>query len=308
MEVDMQLTHAGKITKLRLSISLLVAASLIYLPETLAQGAPPQNFSDAAETSRLQSIATQVLRLKLGPRSELHSEGNMIGFRTETVLVSRRLDSRTYFVQDLRKEKVPPFKGTDQELLQFTRRIFAGLNIPATEIAQARVLREQEQLGQLDPATGKIALGKVTPGDRWASVSRKIDGIPVFSSRAMLQLNGENQLRFMELHWPAIPPDTLTEAKRLAYKVKAGWKPPELEAATVESAEAGILHSPALGFVMDIYPAIRVIYKPTKEGVGKKPVRYLDRNGHDVPMPRQFVETISPPREKRQGGPQTEQK
>src|SRR5262249_31591775 len=152
--------------------------------------------------------------------------------------------------QDVRsnQEKIPPFKGTDEELLQYTRRIFSGLNIPATEIAQARVLREQEQLGQLNRDTGKIELGKVMPGPRWASVSRQIDGIPVFSSRAMLQLDGENQLHFMELHWPAIPPETLIEAKRLAYKVKAGWKPPEMEGATVESSEAGILHSPALGF------------------------------------------------------------
>src|SRR5438874_1755479 len=245
MEVDMQLTRPpiAEIAKLLLSSFLPFAASFFCLTAAFTQGAPPQNFSDAAETSRLQSIATQVLRLRLGPRPQLHSEANMIGFRTETVLVSRRLDSRTYFVQDVRKEKVPPFKGADQELLQFTRRIFAGLNIPAAEIAQARVLREQEQLGQLDRDTGKISLGKVTPGDRWASISRKIDGIPVFSSRAMLQLNGENQLHFMELHWPAIPPDTLTEARRLAYRAKAGWKPPEMEGATIESAEAGILHS-----------------------------------------------------------------
>ena len=170
------------------------------------------------------------------------------------------------------------------------------------------MLREQEQLAHLNRDTDKVEFGKVTPGHRWANVSRQIDGIPVFSSRAAVQLDGENQLHFMELHWPAIPPDTLTEAKRLAYKVKAGWKPPEMEGATVESATAGILHSPALGFVMDISPVIRVIYKPVKEGVGKKPVRYLDRNGHDVPMPRQFAETILSPREKRQAGPETEPK
>lgn len=302
----MQLSHPpiAKIARL-----LSLAASFFCLPAAFGQATPPSNFSDAAEASRLQSVAAQVLRLKLGPKPQLRSEANMIGFRTDTVLLSRRLDSRTYLVQDLstNREKVAPFSGTDQELLQYTRRIFAGLNIPATEIAQARVLREQEQLAHLNPDTQKFELEKLTPGNRWASASRQVEGIPVFSSRAMLQLGGKNQLRFMELHWPAIPPDTLTEAKRLAYKVKAGWKPPEMEGATVESAEAGILHSPALGFVMDIYPAIRVIYKPVKEGVGKKPVRYLDRNGHDVPMPRQFVETIPPP-EKRQGGPPTEQK
>ena len=135
----MQLTRPPiqRFPKLLLSTLLSFAAWLFCPLAAFAQGAPPSNFSDAAEASRLQSIATQVLRLKLGPRPRLRSEANMIGFRTDTVLVSRRLDSRTYLVQDLRtnQEKVPPFKGTDQELLQYTRRIFAGLNIPAAEIA-----------------------------------------------------------------------------------------------------------------------------------------------------------------------------
>jgi hypothetical protein len=310
MEVDMQLTRSP-IEKLRnlLRLTLVCLAAWLFCPlAAFTQGAPPTNFSDAAEASRFQSIATQVLHLKLGANPKLHSEANMIGFRTDTVLVSRRLDSRTYLVQDLRTNRERPFQGTDQELLGYTRRILTGLNVPTAEIAQVRVLREQEQLAHVNPDSQKVEFGKVTPGNRWANVSRRIDGISVFSSRAMIQLDSQNQLRFMELHWPAIPPETLTEAKRLAYKVKAGWKPPEMEGATVESSEAGILHSPALGFVMDIYPVIRVIYKPVKEEIGKKPVRYLDRNGQDVPMPRQFAETIPPPREKRERGPETQQK
>ena len=38
--------------------------------------------------------------------------------------------------------------------------------------------------------------------------------------------------------------------------------PPEQPDATVEAIEAGIIHSPAAGFLIDIYPAIRVIYTP----------------------------------------------
>lgn len=289
---------------------LLSFGALFFLVPMFAQGRPPVDSSDAAEAARLRSIATQVLRLRLEPNVELRSEANVIGFRSNNVLLSRRLDSRTYFVQDLRtdQEKIPPFKGTDQELLQYVRRIFGGLGIPLSEIAQQRVMQEQGQLAHLSRDTRKIELGTIQPGRRWANVSRQVDGVPVFSSRAVVELDGENQLRFMELHWPAIQMETLDEAKRLAYRVKAGWRPPEMEGATVESVQAGILHSPALGFIMDIYPAIRAIYKPLTPGFGKKSVRYLDRNGHDVPMPRQFPESPPEPREKRQGARETEPK
>jgi hypothetical protein len=310
MEVGMQLNHSQIQKGLMLTTLLCFAEWLFCLLPGFAQVTPPLNFSDEAEAARLQSIASQVLHLKLGPKPTLRSEGNMIGFRSDTVLISRRLDSRTYLVQDLRTNqgKVPPFKGTDQELLQYTRRIFSGLSIPVAEIAQARVMREQEQVAHLNRDTEKIEYGRVQAGRRWANLSRQVDGIPIFSSRAVVELDGENQLHFMELHWPVIPPETLNEAKRLAYKVKAGWRPPEMEGATVESSDAGILHSPALALVMDIYPVIRVIYRPLKPGLGKKSVRYLDRNGHDVPMPRQFPESLPPPREKRQVGPESEQK
>jgi hypothetical protein len=287
---------------------LLAFGALFFSVPMFAQGRPPLDSSDAAEASRLRSIATLVLRLRLEPDVELRSEANVIGFRSNTLLLSRRLDSRTYFVQDLRtnREKVSRFKGTDQELLQYVRRIFSRLSIPVTEIAQQRVMQEQGQLAHLNRDTSKIESGKIQPGRRWANLSRQVDGIPVFSSRAVVELDGENQLRFMELHWPTIQIETLDEATRLAYKVKAGWRPPEMEGATVESVQAGILHSPALGFVMDIYPAIRVIYKPLTPGLGKKSVRYLDRNGHDIPMPRQFSESPAAPGEKRQGRPETE--
>src|SRR5437762_2150175 len=124
----MQLAHARmeNLARLLLYTLLCFAAWSFCLPPAFAQAGPPLNFSDATEASRLQSIATQVLRLRLGAKPTLRSEGNMIGFRTDTVLVSRRLDSRTYLVQDLRTDaqKISPFKGTDQALLQDTRRIF----------------------------------------------------------------------------------------------------------------------------------------------------------------------------------------
>jgi hypothetical protein len=81
--------------------------------------------------------------------------------------------------------------------------------------------------------------------------------------------------------------------------VKGEWTPPEHPGATVESVEAGIIHSPAVGFLMDVYPTIRVIYAPIDERMGQKATRYLDRHRNDVPVPRQFDLPPELPTEKR---------
>jgi hypothetical protein len=66
------------------------------------------------------------------------------------------------------------------------------------------------------------------------------------------------------------------------------WRAPDLAGASVESAEAGIVHSPAVAMVMDVYPAIRVMYHPDDPRFGQRPVMHLDRHGQAVPIPRQF--------------------
>jgi hypothetical protein len=79
----------------------------------------------------------------------------------------------------------------------------------------------------------------------------------------------------------------LDEAHRLAHKVENHWKAPEQFGAVVEAVEAGVIHSPAIGFLMDIYPAIRAIYKPKDPRFGQKPVYFYDRHAKPVPIPRQ---------------------
>ena len=59
--------------------------------------------------------------------------------------------------------------------------------------------------------------------------------------------------------------------------------------------EAGIVHSPAVGFVLDIFPAIRVIYRPEDETIGRKPALYFDADGKEVPVPRQSRCASAPP-------------
>jgi hypothetical protein len=272
---------------------LLPGAGLLALALLLGNG-PQRNvqeFSDQEESARLRRVAGETLRVPL-ESAEFRSEANLIGFRSKEILFSRRTDSRTYFVQDLRPATEPEkqvYRGSDAEFLGRLREIFKGFEIPGDEIVQAKVLQEQTQEGRLDHDTGKMILEERRPGKRWAAASRRVEGLPVFSSRALLGLGADGRIDFLELHWPAIPAETLAEAHRLEFKVRQSWRPPALEAAHVESAEAGILHSPAIGFVMDFHPAIRVIYAPDEKRYGKKAVRYLDRDGRDVPIPRQFA-------------------
>jgi hypothetical protein len=130
-------------------------------------------------------------------------------------------------------------------------------------------------LAHFDRQTGKSELEKEELGARQVRISRNIEGIPVFSSHAVLGFNSRGEIGFMEVHWPEIPGYVLAEAHRLEYKVKNGWRPPEQKEAVVESVEAGIIHSPAVGFLMDIYPAIRVIYAPVDSDSDKNPFSSL---------------------------------
>ena len=108
----------------------------------------------------------------------------------------------------------------------------------------------------------------------------------MWSSGITLGLTKRGGIGFLEAHWPEIPATVLEEAKRLAERVKEGWRAPVRQGGKPESVEAGIIHSPAAGFVMDIYPAVRVIYGD--ESMGKKAVLHFDRHGNNVPIPRQF--------------------
>ena len=64
----------------------------------------------------------------------------------------------------------------------------------------------------------------------------------------------------------------------------------------MESVEAGIIHSPAMGFVMDVYPAIRVIYSAENPRMGRKLTLYLDAQGASLPgTPRQFEKSNEGP-------------
>jgi hypothetical protein len=268
----------------------------------------------ACRTTRSVEDPTRELREKIAPALGLSFKGdltqgqdkNFLGIRSDQLLLSRRSDSRTYFVQDerfglLREGGV--FEGGDDELLERCRSIAQRLGVPAGEIEEASVLQVMNNVATID-GTGSVRTEEPQRGERYARLTRSVDGVPVFSSSVMLALNREGGIGFLELHWPEITPQAIAEARSMREQVERGWKPPELEGAHVESVEVGILHSPAVAFVMDVQPVIRVIYSPSDRTVGKKPVLYLDSRGHEVPRPRQFERLDVPAEGARKAGDQ----
>jgi hypothetical protein len=119
-----------------------------------------------------------------------------------------------------------------------------------------------------------------------ARARRAVDGVPVWSSYATVGLTAKGDLGSLELHWPELPAPVLKEAGVLVSLVKRGFNPPELGRARPEAVEAGVIHSRAVGFFMDVMPAVRVIYSVDEPDVGRKPALYLDRHGEPVAMPR----------------------
>ena len=61
-----------------------------------------QDYSDAAELDDLERTARTALGISFDTTPVPEASHNMIGLRSKSILVSRRLDSRTYFVQDRR--------------------------------------------------------------------------------------------------------------------------------------------------------------------------------------------------------------
>jgi hypothetical protein len=68
--------------------------------------------------------------------------------------------------------------------------------------------------------------------------------------------------------------------------VGRGFEHRDLPGARVESIEAGVIHSPAIGLFMDVMAVIRVVYIGDDPRVGRKPTLYFDRHGDLVTLPR----------------------
>jgi hypothetical protein len=99
-------------------------------------------------------------------------------------------------------------------------------------------------------------------------------------------LTAKGEVGSVEIHWPEVSEAAVEEAGVLYEVVKRGFKAPEVKGARPESIQAGVIHSLAIGFFMDIVTVIRVVYAVEQPGVGRKPVLYLDRHGDLIESPR----------------------
>jgi hypothetical protein len=157
-----------------------------------------------------------------------------------------------------------------------------------SEVATERVVTEQGQVARIDREKQAVHLEDVTDGKGIAWLTREVEARPVWDSNLVLGLTAAGRIGYMQLHWPELGGHVVGEAHRLAHRMGGGWSAPDLAGASVESAEAGIVHSPAVAMVMDVYAAIRVIYRSDDPRFGQRPVVHVDRHGGPVPIPRQF--------------------
>jgi hypothetical protein len=253
---------------------------------TMSRG---RDYSDDAEVARLRELGESALGLRFDAVEQSGGAQNMLGIRSRDTLFSRRLDSLTYFVQDNRfgvGRELGVFEGPEEELLRGCRDVLSSLGVPEAEFAHEGIVREQTQVASFEPESGRSEIEESEPGNRYARVGRYVDGHPVWQSGCVLGLTEDRRIGHLQLHWPELPGRTRDELRALAHRVGQGWQPPDLEGAVPESVEVGITHSAAVGFLLDIYPAVRVVYAPATEGMGRKPVRHLNRYGEDLPVPR----------------------
>ena len=261
---------------------------IIVVTTLLAFGCATSSGPRQSENARL---AADLFGMKFDSATKSITAENFTGLKKGDLLFSRRTDSRTYFMYDqaASRRSAPLFAGNDEELLQRARVILSRVEVPAGEIARARVLQEELGIASVDRVSHAITNRKISKGKRYALVTREVDGIPVFSSRLLLTVGGDGRPSFAELHWPVIPAGVIEEGKRLQSRVREGWKPPEVAGARLQSVEAGILHSPAPATVMDIRAVIRVIYAPENPRVSVKEQRFFDGEGRVIEPPRTFA-------------------
>lgn len=254
------------------------------------------------EARTLQELAIRALKLDLGAVNRAGATANMAGLQTDRYQLSQRTDSRTIFFQDSEfraHDGAGVFDGPDDELIGRAMQILDDLGIDSAEVGERNVATEQVEAAYIDRQTGVVTSAGGRDGKRYAMLSRTVDGMPVWRSGVTLGLTQDGSPGYLQLHWPEIPGDVLETARRYRSAESTDWSPPSVEYAKPESMQAGILHSPAVSLVMDYVAAIRVIYRPLTEEVGKKPVLYLDFEGQPVQPPRHFEETPGPDRRTR---------
>ena len=220
---------------------------------------------------------------------------NVSGLRVDERVFSRRLDSRTAFASDNRYGPggvLGAWTGSDRRAAAALRRVLRALSVPHAEIAGVDVQAEFGQVAEVI-SEADVRLEQPELLRKLARGTRAIGGIPVWSSYALVGLTAKAEIGLAEVHWPELASSLLREAARLTRVVERGLEMPEVDAARLESIDVGVVHSPAIGFSLDAAPAIRAIYAPLDDTLGKKTVRYLDRHLQDID-PLRTISTTAP--------------
>lgn len=215
---------------------IFVIATLLVAGCKETEEKPKIDYSDQGEIDEIETTAREKLELKLDKVERSGSEKNFLGLKSESIIFSQRLDSRTYIVHDLRYGSGKPagiYEGSDLDLENRAKEILKKLEIPTQEIGEQAILQENTQAAQKDTVSGEIKIEEPQKGRMIARFTRQVEMLPVFSSGLSLGLTKNKEIGFMELHWPEIPKHIVIEAHRLDYKVENGWQPPKQKGAVV---------------------------------------------------------------------------
>lgn len=221
-------------------------------------------------------------------RPQFGSAANVSGVRTKTLAFSQRHDSRTVFASNAgygHIGRAGVWTGPDRTAAAACRRVLRAAKVPAKEIEGIDVVSEMGQSAERT-SDNEVRVQEPTLMRKVARARRAVDGLPVWSSYAIVGLTADGDLGRLELHWPDLPEAVVKEGRVLQELADRRVEPPGLPGARPERVEAGIIHSPAVGFFMDVTAALRVIYQSDEPTVGRKPTLYLDRHGEPVARPR----------------------
>lgn len=260
---------------------------------TIALAAEPLS---KEQVKALSDLGTKAFGIKWSGPLVGGSDKNVHAVSDGTTTLTTRKGSRTFIINNKKLTESLgqlDYAGKDEALQRIGMRALQNAGANLREIAEVRVLQQITQSALSNPKSGELKLQPAKLSLRTLMITRQIEGIPVISSRTVLNVDRTGQPAFMELSWPDISPEVLDKAQRLRKLAAHSYDAPRVEGAKVESVQAVILHSPAIGFYDDSTAAIRVIYRADSPTTGKLAVRYLDETGKDVSIPRQ----IETPRE-----------
>lgn len=262
-----------------------IALTLGLVATGAAKGAEALNEDQVA---KMQEMGSKVFGIRWAGKVHGGEERGARAISDGTTTLTAR-GERVFIVNNKKataSSKSPWFRGSDADLRKRGQHILAALDIAPEEIAEVRIMQQATRAGQRLPG-GKLKLTAIGKDRRTLLVTRQVKEVPVLSSRLLLDLDAKGKVAFLELSWPQLSATTLETAQRLNSVAHASFQAPALDNASVDSVRAVVLHSPAASFYDDQQAALQVVYRAEGSKLAKKPVRYVDAEGHDLPLPRQ---------------------